>query len=145
MGRNTFLARAALIATLTITAAGCGGGGGEPITATAGSEVTAGGSGSTPGASSTATTGEAGVAAGVAKLAWDPPQYPDQASAPRLSGYRIHFGKAPDSLDNMVDVGDMTTYTVSALTPGTYYFAVSVYDAAGNESGYSNVLSKVVQ
>jgi hypothetical protein len=39
-------------------------------------------------------------------------------------------------------VGKVTSYQVTGLMPGnTYYFAVSAYDANGNESQPSAVLS----
>ena len=45
-----------------------------------------------------------------------------------------------------VNVGANTSHTTSGLVSGrTYYFAVTAYDAAGNESGFSGEVSKVVQ
>ena len=44
-----------------------------------------------------------------------------------------------DGIPLDVDVGNVTTYTVTGLADGaTYYFAVTAYDSVGNESGYSN-------
>jgi hypothetical protein len=45
---------------------------------------------------------------------------------------------------DVVDAGMTTSYTISGLAPGTYYFAVRAYDASGNESGYSNEASKTI-
>ena len=39
----------------------------------------------------------------------------------------------------------MTEHTLETLPVRTHYFAVSAYDASGNESGYSNEVSKVIQ
>lgn len=83
------------------------------------------------------------AAAGVANISWDP------VTAANLSGYRIYFGTAPGKYSQPVgqglDAGNITAYTASGLTRGTrYYFAVTAYDAAGAESGYSNEICKDV-
>ena len=71
-----------------------------------------------------------------ATLAWDPNTESD------LAGYRIHHGAASGSYSVHTDVHNVTTYTVDGLTAGqTYYFALTAYDSAGNESGYSNEVS----
>jgi hypothetical protein len=44
-----------------------------------------------------------------------------------------------------IDAGKVTTYTVSNLTDGlNYYFVATAYDTSGNESGYSNEVSKTI-
>jgi fibronectin type 3 domain-containing protein len=40
----------------------------------------------------------------------------------------------------MIDVGDTTEFTVENLEAGTYYFAVTAVDKAGNESDLSEEL-----
>ena len=73
-------------------------------------------------------------------LAWDPNTESD------LAGYRVHYGTASNSYSVHIDVHNVTTYTVTGLTDGqTYYLAVTAYDTAGNESGYSNSVSYPVQ
>lgn len=57
-------------------------------------------------------------------------------------GYRIYYRTAPGSytqnLEQGLDVGNVTTFTVTGLTPGTsYHFAVTAYDSTG-ESDFSN-------
>ena len=42
------------------------------------------------------------------------------------------------------DVGKVTTYIISKLTNGTYYFSVSAYDTSNNESSFSSEVSKSV-
>lgn len=75
-----------------------------------------------------------------ATLAWDPPV---NADVTEISGYRIHYGTMSGSYTENIDVGNVTTYTIAGLTDGaTYYFAASDYDAAGNESSFSNEVSK---
>ena len=57
---------------------------------------------------------------------------------PSPSGYRVYVGNAPGSYLGYLDAGPATNYTVTGLGSGTYYFAVTAYDAVYNESTYSN-------
>ena len=69
-------------------------------------------------------------------LAWDANTESD------LAGYRVHYGTASGSYTTVVDVHKVTTAIVTGLTAGqTYYFVVTAYNAANNESGYSNQVS----
>ncbi len=66
-------------------------------------------------------------------LEWDPNTEPD------LAGYKVYYGTAPRTYGTPITLGKVTTYTVTGLTPGTtYYFAVTAYNTAGLESGFSN-------
>jgi hypothetical protein len=72
------------------------------------------------------------------------------ASASDVAGYRVYYGTASGSYlqtrGSGVSTGTATRFTASGLTSGQiYYFAVTAYDAAGNESGYSAEASKVIQ
>ncbi len=59
-----------------------------------------------------------------------------------LAGYILYQGITEGSYETPIDVGNVTSYTVSDLEPGmTYYFAVTAYDTGGNESGPSNEVS----
>ncbi|MBI5579619.1 MAG: fibronectin type III domain-containing protein, partial [Deltaproteobacteria bacterium] len=72
-------------------------------------------------------------------LAWNPNTESD------LAGYRIHYGTASGSYTVHTDVHNVNSHTVTGLTAGqSYYFAATAYDAAGNESGYSNPVSFAV-
>ncbi len=78
------------------------------------------------------------IAGGVG-LAWDP------VSNPLLVGYMVYYGPAAGSYTSSVDVGNTTSYTVTGLTEGaTYHFAVTAYDAAHTQSGYSNDVGATV-
>ena len=71
--------------------------------------------------------------AGNVNLAWD------LAANPAVTGYKVHHGPAAGSYTVSIDVGNTTSYAVLNLTEGaTYHFAVTAYDAAGAQSGYSN-------
>lgn len=69
-------------------------------------------------------------------LAWD------ANTSPGIAGYKVYYGPSSGSYTSIIDVGNNTTYTVSNLQNGaTYYFAVTVYDTSGDQSGYSNQVS----
>jgi Fibronectin type III domain/Divergent InlB B-repeat domain len=75
--------------------------------------------------------------AGQATLTWDPD------TSTTITGYRINYGTTSGSYAQKVDVGYATSYTLGNLSDGqTYYFVVAAYDAAGDQSGYSNEVSK---
>ncbi|MGD0887035.1 MAG: fibronectin type III domain-containing protein [Thermodesulfovibrionales bacterium] len=80
-------------------------------------------------------------------LVWNPPTTnTDGTPLTDLAGYIVYYGTASRNYPQNVPVGIVTTYTVSNLTDGlTYYFAVAAYDTAGNQSAYSNEVSKTLQ
>jgi hypothetical protein len=55
----------------------------------------------------------------------------------------VYYGTSPDKLTESVKVSNpgLTAYTVTNLTSGTWYFAVTSYSAAGVESRRSGVIS----
>jgi len=68
----------------------------------------------------------------------------DAVSDPDLAGYRVYASDSPGTYTQPgVSVGDTTTYEVEGLKRDTtYYFVVTAYDFMGNESSYSNEVSK---
>ena len=83
--------------------------------------------------------------AGSAMLSWVPPTTnTDGTPLTDLAGYKIHYGSSPGNYGAPMTVGNVTTYTVTGLGVGTYYFAVTAYDTSGNESGFSNQASKTI-
>jgi hypothetical protein len=64
-------------------------------------------------------------------------------SLTELEGYRIYYGSSADDLSMLVDLNDtdITEYTVDSLPSGNYYFAITVYDLEGLESGFSNIVN----
>jgi len=76
--------------------------------------------------------------AGDAKLTWSANTEPD------LAGYRVYFGTASRTYGPSINVGKVTTYTLTGLANQTYFFAITAYDTAGNESTFSAEVSKVV-
>lgn len=60
-------------------------------------------------------------------------------------GYKVKYGTVTGDYTNIEDVGDVTGYTIPALTNGTtYYVVISAYNAGG-ESGNSNEVSATPQ
>lgn len=82
------------------------------------------------------------VTSGTASLSWSTPtQNTDGTTLTDLVGYRIAYGTSPDALPNVIQVGQVNTYTVTGLAPGTYYFAI-VTLAATAQSSPSNTVSR---
>ena len=115
--------------------AACGGGGGGSVSTTAAvSPATA-----APTAASLTCVGDTNLSGASVTLAWD--------AVPVANGYRVYYGTAPGTYDQLVgqglDVGGCTTYTLTGLGSGTiYYFTVTAYNNLNEESGYSNEVSK---
>jgi len=66
----------------------------------------------------------------------------DRNSETDLSGYKLHIGTQSAIYDSIIDVGNVTDYRLSNLKNSTtYFFAVSAYDSALNESELSNELA----
>lgn len=65
-----------------------------------------------------------------------------------MQGYRVYYGTQSGQYSQARGAGLSTTttsYTVNNLIVGrTYYFAVTAYDSAGNESDYSSEVAKLV-
>lgn len=75
--------------------------------------------------------------AGAVPLAWDAGPEGD------IAGYRIYRGTTSGTYSLVEDVGNVTTYS-DIVSDGTYYWVVTVYDTSGNESGYSNEVTRKV-
>lgn len=86
------------------------------------------------------------VSAGQAILSWDPPTTnADGSPLTDLSGYRIYYGTSSGVYVMTLDVGSVINSTINNLTDGEiYYFAVTAYDLSGNESDFSNEISKSI-
>jgi len=121
-----------LILTFLILAGCGGGGGGDSSSNTTGNSNT--GNSNTGNTNNNSGNNSGGVAA--ISLAWD------ANTTPGIAGYKVHYGTSSGNLSAVIDVGNMTNYTVSNLQSGiTYYLAVSDYNTSGQQSGYSNEIS----
>jgi hypothetical protein len=128
---------------LTVLLAGCDGGsssGSSAATSTSSSTSTDAASSSTSASSPSVTsTGD-----GTATLTWiAPTQNTNGTEVSNLAGYTIYYGKEASALSKTITVpgAATTTYVVSGLAPGTYYFAVSAYTASGTDSALSDIES----
>jgi chitodextrinase len=64
---------------------------------------------------------------------------------PDLAGYKLYYGLSSGSYQFSVDVGNVTSYTLSGLLDGRiYYFAATAYNLSLAESGFSNEVSKAI-
>ena len=77
-------------------------------------------------------------------LAWDPPATDAiGGTLEDLAGFRLYHSLSmpPNGPGGtLIEVGEATQHTVENLEPGTYYFAVTAIDVAGNESALSDEL-----
>jgi hypothetical protein len=72
-------------------------------------------------------------------LAWD------ASASPGVTGYTLHHGSVSGTYTTTRDVGNVTTGTVTGLTPGQrYFFAVRAYDGFGQTSAFSTELAHTV-
>lgn len=81
------------------------------------------------------------LAATSATLEWNAVNFPT------LSGYRVYYGTATGNYQQApgagVNVGNVTSFTVTGLGGGTrYFFAVTAFDSSNNESTFSNEVFK---
>jgi hypothetical protein len=84
---------------------------------------------------------------GSATLHWTPPtQNTNGSTLTDLSGYIINYGTNSSSLSSTVKVTNagLSSYEIDGLATGTYYFAVSSYNSAGQTSSLSNKASKTI-
>ena len=90
---------------------------------------------------STATTGSV-------TLSWTAPtKNTDGSSLTNLAGYRVHYGTAPGSYTQSVQLPGktLTSVVIEDLAPARWYFAVKAYNSAGVESNFSSSVNKLIQ
>ncbi len=87
------------------------------------------------------------IAIGAATVEWTPPTTnTDGSPLADLAGYRITYGRSADNLNQtaVIDNPGITSFTVSNLSVGRWYFAVFAVNSNGLESDISNVADKLV-
>lgn len=87
------------------------------------------------------------VATASTTLSWTAPTMnEDGTSLADLAGYRIYYGKSSGSYTNTIQIDNptVTTYLVDNLSPDTYYFAATAFNASGVESRYSGEAIKTL-
>jgi hypothetical protein len=84
---------------------------------------------------------------GSAALSWtEPSENTDGTPITGLAGYHIYYGTSQGAMTTTITVASATetSYVVTGLAPGTYYFAVVAYNSTGADSPQSNVASKTI-
>ena len=92
----------------------------------------------------TVTVSQAPASTDAAELTWVPPtQNTDGSVLTNLAGYKIHYGTSASSLTQIVTITNpgLTAYTMSDLPAGNWYFAITAYSTAGDESPLSGVIT----
>jgi hypothetical protein len=84
---------------------------------------------------------------GSATLSWLPPTTNTNGTTlTNLAGYQIKYGTNSGALSQTVQVANpgLTTYVISNLSPGTYYFGTLAYTSTGTQSKLSSLVSKTI-
>lgn len=84
---------------------------------------------------------------GAATLDWTPPtDNTNGTTLTNLAGYQINYGTNASDLSQSVKIANpgLTSYMVTALSAGTWYFTVQAYNSSGTMSAPSNVGSKTI-
>jgi len=140
-------------ALLSLTLMGCGGGDGVSVNslATANDTAASGSTGSSGSGSSGTTSpgGSTGTTAPVtatASVSWvAPTENTDGTPLTDLAGYNIYYGTESSALTQTIQVANPAAlnYVVTGLATGTtWYFQVTSYSSAGEESARSAISSK---
>jgi hypothetical protein len=101
----------------------------------------------TAGSSAGSGTSAAALGPNVATLHWEmPTENTNGTPLGDLQGYTIVYGSSPEAMNRWVQISDIgtTSYVVSGLDSGTWYFAILSYTASGVNSALSNVVSKTI-
>jgi hypothetical protein len=62
-----------------------------------------------------------------------------------VAGYTVYYGTIDGNSLSTLNVGNVTSVTISNLSPGaTYYFAATAYTSSGNQSGLSTAIVAAV-
>ena len=72
----------------------------------------------------------------MATVTWSPNSEAD------LAGYKVYVGTTSGVYTRVLDAGNATSYAMTLPKGVTYFFAVTAYDSAGNESSRSAELSR---
>jgi hypothetical protein len=81
-------------------------------------------------------------------LTWTPPtRNTDGTTLTNLAGYRLLYGNAANALNRtaQIDNAGASSYTLSNLAPGDWFFALRAFTTQGAESVLSNVTSKTTR
>jgi hypothetical protein len=85
------------------------------------------------------------ISNGTVTLDWTAPtENTDGTVLSNLGGYRVRYGTTAGNLTQSVELANagLTSYVVSNLSSGTWFFGVSAYSTTGVESSLSGVVSQ---
>jgi len=86
-------------------------------------------------------------ASGNATLIWSAPtQNTNGTPLTNLAGFHIYYGTSAGNLNQSVQLANpaLTSYVLSGLAAGTWYFSINDYTTAGTESAVSNIASTTI-
>jgi Fibronectin type III domain len=98
-------------------------------------------------ATQSATVTVTAAPTGTATLSWTPPTTnTDGTPVTTLTGYHVYYGTSQAGLTQSAAISGATTtsYVVTGLAAGTWYFAVAADAADGTESAQSALGSKTL-
>jgi large repetitive protein len=87
------------------------------------------------------------ASSGSATLNWSAPtQNTNGTPLTNLAGFNIYYGTSAGNLNQTVHIANagLTTYVLSELAAGTWYFSINAYSTTGAESVVSNIASKAI-
>jgi len=159
MGRDAFrdtlnVGSFLLCGLMLAVASGCGGDGDsssgqDPSSSTTASSIPSSStSSSSSNASSSSSSSSSSASSGSVTLTWiEPTTNTNGTALTDLAGYTIEYGTSAAELDEVanIDGPSTTTYTVSGLAAGTWYFAISANASDGTQSGLSGVVNATVR
>jgi large repetitive protein len=88
------------------------------------------------------------VSNGTASLDWTAvTQNTNGTAIVGLAGYKVFYGTSPSAMNTVVVLSNptVTTYLVTNLSSGTWYFGVAAYTSSGTQGALSNVGQKTIQ
>lgn len=63
-----------------------------------------------------------------------------------LAGYKIYYGESSRTYNTVINLNTDTVKVINGFEVGKiYYFAITAYDTANNESGFSNEVSILIK
>jgi hypothetical protein len=129
------------LALVSLTLTGCGG-----SDVAVNSPVTANDTAPTPTGTPSGSTGSTAPVTATASISWvAPTENTDGSKLTDLAGYTIYYGTESSALTQTVQVANPAAlgYVVTGLAKGTtWYFQVTSYSSAGEESAPSAITSK---
>lgn len=136
------VAQMAVAASICVVLAACGGSGSPAGNSAASGNALTGSVGSA-GATSPPPTDKSTM------LSWSAPtRNSDGSPIDNLAGYTLHYGTASQDYTGSIEITNptATSYVVSgnSFPPGTYYFAISAYNAQQVSSSLSGEISVTV-